>query len=171
MKVNIQNLKDGLHFFEFKANVEDFRLDRSNLKLEQIDVKSKVHKSEHNIVVTSNTVSKVELICDNCLDEFTSQLEDTFSLFYTAEKVEISDDDELRYISSGTRYIDLSDGVRDSILLSLPMRQLCCNDCKGLCAQCGVNLNHENCRCQKTIDPRWEGLRKLTEENTSAKLS
>lgn len=45
--------------------------------------------------------------------------------------------------------IDLSDIVRDALLLELPLRFLCSADCKGLCPVCGVNMNNERCTCQE----------------------
>jgi uncharacterized protein len=68
----------------------------------------------------------------------------------------------VQFISPNTHEIDLSFGVRESLLLALPMKVLCSEDCKGLCPHCGANLNEESCDCvAETIDPRWAELRKL----------
>ena len=58
--------------------------------------------------------------------------------------------------------IDLDELVMSDLLLTLPMKHLCREDCKGLCAQCGKNLNEGDCGCiKKPVDPRLEALRKL----------
>jgi uncharacterized protein len=58
--------------------------------------------------------------------------------------------------------IDLTDVVREQILLDLPEQVLCKEDCKGLCPQCGADRNLIDCSCEeKTIDPRWAALKDL----------
>ena len=64
--------------------------------------------------------------------------------------------DEERY---GGKQIDLSQAVREQILLSVPASPLCREDCKGLCPRCGKDLNDGDCGCdRKAIDPRWSAL-------------
>jgi uncharacterized protein len=54
--------------------------------------------------------------------------------------------------------LSLEDVVREQVLLSLPSRTLCKEDCKGLCPRCGQNLNLATCNCNPTSDPRWNAL-------------
>jgi uncharacterized protein len=59
-------------------------------------------------------------------------------------------------------FIDLSPIVRDLSLLDLPMQPICRPDCRGLCPECGQNLNEGECDCDRgDVDPRLEALRKL----------
>lgn len=75
---------------------------------------------------------------------------------------EISDMDDV--VIFGGYTIDLTEIVRNNILISLPIRFLCDEDCKGICPTCGADLNEESCKCSKDyIDPRLESLRKLLE--------
>ncbi|MFN7623911.1 MAG: DUF177 domain-containing protein, partial [Acidobacteriota bacterium] len=60
--------------------------------------------------------------------------------------------------------IDLDEMVVEQLELSLPFRLLCQEDCRGLCPQCGADLNTEACDCQPLIDPRWEALVAVKEE-------
>ena len=56
----------------------------------------------------------------------------------------------------------LEDVAKEQVLLSLPMRAVCREDCKGLCPHCGINRNRETCDCQAAkVDPRWEALKKF----------
>jgi uncharacterized protein len=51
------------------------------------------------------------------------------------------------------------------VLLSVPMKVICRSDCRGLCASCGVNLNHEDCRCEThAMDPRMAPLARLKQD-------
>jgi uncharacterized protein len=53
----------------------------------------------------------------------------------------------------------------DVFLLELDTKNLCSDDCRGLCPGCGVNLNEGQCRCKKEIDPRLAKLAQLLEQN------
>jgi uncharacterized protein len=73
-----------------------------------------------------------------------------------AGSFELEDADEV--IFDGKK-IDLDPIVREQVLLALPMSAVCREDCEGLCAQCGQNLNEKQCGCeQKVIDPRLAPL-------------
>jgi uncharacterized protein len=54
--------------------------------------------------------------------------------------------------------VDLTDLVRDSIVLELPLAPLCRRDCAGLCATCGADRNEDPCGCRPDADPRWATL-------------
>ncbi len=58
--------------------------------------------------------------------------------------------------------LELAEVVREQILLWLPMRWICQEDCRGICSQCGANLNLEDCGCREELaDDRWEALRSM----------
>jgi len=58
--------------------------------------------------------------------------------------------------------VDLDELVREQILLALPSRRLCREECKGLCPTCGADLNAGRCACeQREVDPRWSALADL----------
>ncbi len=58
--------------------------------------------------------------------------------------------------------LDITEDIRDMVILSLPMKPLCSDTCKGLCPKCGTNLNEEKCNCVlEEIDPRLEKLREF----------
>jgi uncharacterized protein len=65
-------------------------------------------------------------------------------------------DDEAYLISQ--HFVDLAPLAHDSIFLDLPLAPLCRADCKGLCPQCGIDLNEDDCTCQAPRDPRWATL-------------
>lgn len=69
------------------------------------------------------------------------------------------DNDDLLVVSE--LLFDVDPLIREDIILAMPYRFLCSEECKGLCAKCGKNLNEGPCGCQKDIDPRLEVLRQL----------
>jgi uncharacterized protein len=69
------------------------------------------------------------------------------------------------YVIEETGVMDLVEPVREEFILSLPLRALCKEDCKGLCDQCGENLNQAKCTCEEAeIDPRFASLLQLKKE-------
>jgi len=69
------------------------------------------------------------------------------------------------YPSEGKK-LDISRALNDNIILNLPMKHLCSEQCRGLCSKCGANLNEVQCGCSDdSIDPRMEGLSKFFERS------
>ena len=77
--------------------------------------------------------------------------------------------DDLIFMNSDTHEFDLTEILRDTLLIAVPVKVLCQEDCRGICSGCGALLNEEPCRCQpKSIDPRFRVLEKLKMDNNEA---
>ena len=162
MKIDIQKLRNGSHRFEFDTTGEELELVHDKISFGKIHVSSVIDKNDQNILVTNRVSAEVKGQCDNCLADFERELKDSFMLFYTTDPRTADEEGSVRIVSSGARDIDLTEGIRDNLLLDLPMRFLCDENCKGLCPGCGVNLNEDVCTCNKEImDPRWEALKDI----------
>jgi uncharacterized protein len=74
---------------------------------------------------------------------------------------ELADDPSARVIERQATVLDLSDTVREELILSVPEYVLCRDDCRGLCPGCGQDLNVGSCSCQPSGDPRWGPLERL----------
>ena len=99
--------------------------------------------------------------CGRCLTPVSVDRKETLSEVYGTEAV-LPEDVE----PYNGEYIDLTKTVRETLVLSEPMRVLCRPDCKGLCPQCGANLNEGPCSCpDDRIDPRMEKLGELLKSN------
>ena len=69
----------------------------------------------------------------------------------------------MQYLSSETNVLDLGEDTRQFLILAIPQKLLCKDDCSGLCPQCGSNRNKVRCDCtRQEIDPRWEVLKKVS---------
>jgi uncharacterized protein len=93
--------------------------------------------------------------CYRCLGTLSKALELKIDEnFINSENAEQTD----MYPFEG-KILDIGKALRDNIILNLPMKQLCSNDCRGICNKCGANLNEVQCGCSDdNIDPRMEGL-------------
>lgn len=97
--------------------------------------------------------------CDRCSTEFTRQMN---MLFEHKLAQTLADDGNDDYIETPDFKLELDDIVISDILLSLPQKNLCKENCKGLCQFCGKNLNEGDCSCDKReIDPRLEILKQF----------
>ncbi len=96
--------------------------------------------------------------CARCLKELTIPLSFDFTETLCQDSEEIDDKDSV-IVFSGTT-VDLSEIVISNLLLNLSYKYLCRDDCRGLCPQCGKDLNEGGCNCEHDeIDPRWEKLK------------
>ncbi len=101
----------------------------------------------------------LNLVCDRCLEAFVRNEELHFSHILVQKLDSNSDED---YVLCPNGELDLDELVRTDVLLELPSKVLCKEDCKGLCSQCGQNLNFGSCKCEKKeIDPRLAVLSQL----------
>ena len=91
--------------------------------------------------------------CARCLEPVEQKKHQEFTHTVVRKLNQQQDDD---YIVCEDGILDLDSVAQDDILLELPIRMLCSEDCKGLCPVCGCNLNKEQCSCQQ---PEWEGRR------------
>ncbi len=133
-------------------------------------VRASMHiaRSGRGLLIHGEMAGRVALICSRCLERFPFHAEDRLDLYCetagpgkTKHEVELGPDDlDVTYLDEGR--IDTDQLLRESVLLNLPVQPLCREDCKGLCPQCGANLNREACGCDRPpTDPRLQGLRKL----------
>jgi uncharacterized protein len=109
----------------------------------------------------------VQIECDRCLTPIIVPIDQSFDLLYVPplragsaqEEHELADKD-LSVAFYQNQTIDCDDLVREQIELTLPMARLCSDDCRGLCSQCGANLNEGLCACGgETADSRWAALK------------
>ncbi|HOA54241.1 MAG: DUF177 domain-containing protein [Acetivibrionales bacterium] len=100
--------------------------------------------------------------CYRCLGEVSSRLRLKISENFTSN----SDADKKDMYPFEGKMLDISRALNDNIILNLPMKHLCSDQCRGLCSKCGGNLNEVQCDCiDDGIDPRMEGLNKFFERS------
>jgi uncharacterized protein len=109
------------------------------------------------------------LACTRCLAPVEWTNADTFQVELRSTADGPTDEDvgldetEMDVIFLDDDRFDTTDLAAEQVLLALPMRLVCRDDCAGLCPRCGADLNREGaCACQPEVDPRWEALRDLS---------
>jgi uncharacterized protein len=126
------------------------------------------HKIVQDIRVKGSLQTSLEVPCARCLEPVLCPVERGFDLLYRplgidSGHAELSVTDaeaEIGYYEGGG--LLLEDMLREQVLLALPLKTICREDCKGLCAHCGKNLNEAGCGCVDEVeDPRWSALREI----------
>jgi len=128
------------------------------------------HSGKHQVIkdirLRGRLSTRLELQCARCLDPVPQDVKREFELLYRplgadAGRDELSVTDaeaEIGYYQG--EGLQLEDVLREQVLLALPLKATCRQDCKGLCPQCGKNLNQEQCSCStEREDPRWAALK------------
>jgi uncharacterized protein len=130
-----------------------------------------IHKERDAFKVTGRVETQLELECGRCLEPFEIPVRSTFELNYvpqsdnTGEGEQQIDDDDLTTAYYRDNTLDLGELMREQFQLALPMKPLCAELCKGLCPECGTNLNKTTCGCTpKWEDPRLAALKGLLDK-------
>lgn len=139
MKIDLKKHEIGDIFLaESTINSEILTVEDGQVKFsDEIFCEFKVCVSQELVVVAGSVSTTATYICSRCLCDF-------------EEKV-VNDDIELcvKYIED--MCIDLTDTIREAIIVRLSVKPLCSEDCKGLCSNCGSNLNEGVCNCSKVV--------------------
>jgi len=126
-----------------------------------------VDKDKNRFRLVGAVATTLGLVCGRCLEPFELGVNTPFDVRYlpqsenTGSEREVEDDD-LSDAFYRDDAIDLGQLMEEQFYLSLPMKPLCRDDCKGLCPNCGTNLNVATCDCQiRWEDPRLAGLKAI----------
>jgi DUF177 domain-containing protein len=149
----------------FDGRFEDFRVIRP------VMLTAKIYKDRDRFRLVGSVQTVLEFACSRCLEPFEQPVDAEFDIRYlpqsenTGEEREVEEDD-LTVAFYRDDVIDLGQLLEEQFYLTLPMKPLCRDECKGLCPSCGVNLNVETCGCQvRWEDPRLAGLKALMNRN------
>jgi uncharacterized protein len=127
---------------------------------------------EHHVVqdirLRGKLETDLEVSCARCLEPVNLPVQRSFDLLYRPlgtdaghEELSVTDAEaEIGYYQG--EGLLLEDTLREQVLLAVPLKALCREDCKGLCPHCGKNLNESACSCEDEVeDPRWDALKEI----------
>lgn len=139
MKIYIDRIpQEGVRIQEAVA-AASLDLDTDIVKFQQpIEIQAQVSRITNTVTVELALQSKIRLTCSRCLEDYEVELNKNLRLGYPVEKQQ--------------HMIDLSQDLREEIVLDYPIKPLCKVSCKGLCPKCGKNLNQEKCTCKNPED-------------------
>ena len=119
-----------------------------------------------DVVVRGNVTGSAVLSCRRCLTDVGYEVDEDVIFVYRSGVAPVEAEAEEVYpLPSKARELDLTEAVREHVLLSVPEFVNCDEACRGFCPRCGTNLNEATCECRtEDEDPRWAALRRLRSE-------
>lgn len=145
MRIDISKLKEG------ETMLLEHEYDPKVLQLELYDLhyrallklKGKLERLKDSLFFRGSLTSELEILCTRCLKPVYQKAHEPFDLYYPYRE--------------GDTFLETTDEIREVMILSYPAKFLCEERCKGLCGQCGANLNEGECRCLQGGKQREKG--------------
>ncbi len=175
MKIELFGIHEKRDAFELRADAASLELGSDDFTVRGPVVVSCSFARDGEIVRFMGQVrAEIMAGCSRCLDEFCFDVSGEFE--FVARHLRVGEDageypdfdeegdDETRliYVRHDEKTVDITEFVRDALILEIPLKPLCSDDCRGLCPVCGTNLNEETCSCGETrVDDRWKKLEDL----------
>ena len=152
----------------------DFELDLSQVEwnggrpfAHAIHITGRVRNMAGAMVLSAKLSGVLSLVCDRCARPFEREKTVEYETLLAFELANGESDDIV--LLDGDGALDLDGLMEEIFLLEMDTKNLCSEDCKGLCPGCGADLNRENCRCRKEPDPRLAKLVQLLENREDDK--
>ena len=149
--------------FSTSVDLRDLRYGESYPVTEPVVAEGTVRNTAGVLVMTGKIQTTIHGVCDRCAADFDKYVEFALDVVLVNELSNEDSEDEWVFPLEADS-ADLDDIVRTVFVLNLDSKLLCREDCKGICCQCGKNLNDGPCNCQKQIDPRFAALKQLLEK-------
>jgi uncharacterized protein len=150
---------------QFEGRSQQFRV------MAPVDLRMTIHKDHARFRLVGTVSTVLELSCSRCLEPFPLPVRAGFDLRFLPQSENVGDEREVKGDDFSESFyqddvIDLGQVIEEQFYLALPMKPLCRADCRGLCSNCGTNLNVASCDCQvRWEDPRLAGLKALIDRN------
>ena len=116
------------------------------------------------LVLNGTARSELDLVCDRCGKEFSREKLVALDMLL-ADELEQEDSEDEIFLLDGNE-LDLDELVTTAFVLAMDTKNLCSEDCKGLCAKCGADLNLGPCGCRPEVDPRLAALAQLLDKES-----
>ena len=165
MTINISEILSNpsvVKNFEVEPDFDRIKLRRASypvVKKEPFILK--VTKEDQKVRIRGNTQIDLFIPCDRCLDEVKTHFDIDIDCYVIPNKESDGIEDDEQSFMDGC-ILDVDKLITNEIVVALPSKVLCKEDCRGLCTTCGTNLNHGSCDCDKhSVDPRMAAIQDI----------
>lgn len=173
MKFNVDDIHpEGISWKSSKDMNSSFADEEGLSFTSPVDIDVRLAKEGGKVFLSGQVKTELKLTCTRCLEPSDHHFLTKLELVYYPKHSDVAegerelqeDDLVMSYYCEGI--IDISEDVRESIILNLPVKPLCKVGCRGLCPQCGGNLNEKECACreEENINLRLAKLKELIED-------
>lgn len=175
MKIRVADISEKQKVL---AAIEEYSLYPSLVKVQEagecefrapLTIDLSVVREYDHIRVHGSVGTSVKLTCSRCLVEYSTEIASSFTIFYTRsvevqpeDEVELGEEDLISATYSGDE-IDFTDEIAEQVLLDIPYKPLCSEECRGLCPSCGADLNSSSCSCsENAVSMKFSSLKGLS---------
>lgn len=140
----------------------------------QVGVNLDIVGSGNIYYCTGRAECEAQIVCVRCLEPYRSKLcgDVEFSIHMADDAGDVDCDevpDNELVVGSGAAEVDISGPIREALLLEVPLKPLCSEECRGICPICGTNRNERQCECKvERTDTRWDGLRDIMKNHQAS---
>jgi len=172
LKINVVTIPEEGRSFAFSGDAKWFQesfpeSSDVDFSLQKVDVTFQITKASSTVFIKGSLSAIIGIVCSRCLEDVNLTVGGDFAYTLvpltpeTREELELRAED-LEVSSYKGDFIDLAPIIYEQIILQIPIKPLCSQDCKGLCPHCGANLNVASCNCETDIiDDRLAVLKNL----------
>ena len=133
--------------------------------LKPLNVKGTISNNGKSLILNASCTGKMRTDCARCMKDIEVSVDFTIDENLAANDGTISPDDDV-ILFEGNK-VNIDEIVINNFIMKVPGKYLCKDDCRGLCQNCGADLNEGDCGCNHDdIDPRWEGLANIMKNNS-----
>ncbi|HIS64326.1 MAG TPA: DUF177 domain-containing protein [Candidatus Avoscillospira avistercoris] len=150
----------GIVPFEMTLDLREETFGGGRPVTEPVRCTGQVRNTAGVLVLTGTLETRLNGTCDRCATEFSREVRFPVEAILVRELADEDNADEWTFLLDGDN-ADLDDIMTTAFVLSMDSKLLCSEDCKGLCAKCGKNLNEGPCQCKPDVDPRFAALQQL----------
>jgi len=124
----------------------------------------RVNNLEQRVLLIGKLAAQGQCTCARCLEPFDLVWDVPVEIMVLRDIDTDEGQGDTLILHQNTGEVDLGEALHESLVLAYPAATICRPECKGICPQCGLDLNKETCECQDDdVDPRWAGLDALEE--------
>ena len=169
MQLDLSRIRQNQCQFEWLLKPSDvLQADSSYHIVRPVDLEVELYKDKKKFRLIGHVLTELEISCSRCLELYRMPVDVDFDHHYlpAEEDLEVAEaeveEEELEISYYKEELIDINTLLHEQFCLALPMKPLCIDNCRGLCANCGTNLNTGSCSCGTDWeDPRLEPLKNL----------
>ena len=162
-KVDLKGMPSDTVSYRWQVSDDFFSaVQGPEIKQGLLDVALRVKQTSDAYKLEFRLKGEVKVTCDRCLKETVQDF--SYHEEHTVVRRVESEEEEENYVIAQAESIDAEEIALTDLLLELPSKMLCREDCKGLCSTCGKNLNDGPCGCRKQTDPRFAVLEQLLDK-------
>lgn len=165
MKINIGQVRrvtgETVHY-DLREELPQFQFGSENISFPApVHVQIQVHNTGKLLFARGVIEAELRVSCSRCLEEFNYPMKLSFEDEFIFASQATEEQRETAFLYEKDE-IEIGERILEHLILSLPMKFICSPECRGLCPECGVNLNRSQCQCaHEKTDSRWADLAKL----------